>query len=132
MPDGTPRTPPNRQRRLLLALLLVVLGLVVTGIFGLRTWRQYAYTQRVARGEVQVETLRGWMTLSYIERVYGVPEAEQRAALGLPATGFEDRSLREWLAAQGMDAKTGRRTIEALILQRGAVGAKDGRAGSPP
>lgn len=105
----------------LLALALIVAGLVLSGFFGLRTWRQYEYTQRVARGEVQVESLRGWMTLPYIERVYGVPQADLRTALGLPASGFEDRSLREWLNVQGADPQAGRRTIEDLILKRGTV-----------
>jgi len=99
-------------------LLVLLVGVAMLVFFGLRAWRQMDFAQRVESGAVQVETLRGWMTLSYIERVYGVPEAEQRAALGLPATGFEDRSLREWLDSQGQDAEAGRRVVETLILQR--------------
>lgn len=108
---------PSRVKRWWFVLVLLV-GMAMLFFFGLRAWRQMEFAQRVESGAVQVETLRGWMTLSYIERVYGVPEAELRAALGLPATGFEDRSLREWLNTQGMDAEAGRRVVEALILQR--------------
>lgn len=106
------------MRRRWLAALVFCLGLALIIFFSLRTWKQFEYAQRVQTGEIQVETLRGWMTLPYIEQMYGVPEADQRAALGLPAAGFEDRSLRQWLEAAGIDPALGRRRIEALILQR--------------
>jgi hypothetical protein len=115
--DAVSAQPSSTVKRRWFALVLLV-GVAMLVFFGLRAWRQMDFAQRVESGAVQVETLRGWMTLSYIERVYGVPEAEQRAALGLPATGFEDRSLREWLDSQGQDAEAGRRVVEALILQR--------------
>jgi len=111
-------THPRPSRRWL-ALLALCIGLALSTFFGLRACKQFEYAQRVDRGEIQVETLRGWMTLPYIERVYGVPEADQRAALDLPATGFEDRSLRAWFEAEGIEPAAGRRRIEALILQRG-------------
>jgi hypothetical protein len=95
----------------------MVLGAVLVGFFGLRAWHHVEYHARVARGEVQVETLRGWMTLAYIERVYGVPEVELRQALGLPATGFDDRSVHDWSEAAHLDPVASRHTIEKLILK---------------
>ena len=65
----------------------------------------------------KVETLRGWMTLPYIERVYGVPQAELRQALGLPATGFDDRSVHDWGEEAGLDAVASRHIVEKLILE---------------
>lgn len=127
---ATPLAKPRWPR--IVAAALLAAGLVLSGFFGLRTWRQYEFTQRVARGEVQVESLRGWMTLPYIERVYGVPQADLRAALGLPATGFEDRSLREWLSVQGVDPQAGRRTIENLILDRGTGAGPQDQGGRTP
>jgi TRAP-type C4-dicarboxylate transport system permease small subunit len=78
-----------RQRwQVLLAMLALVLGLALVGFFGVRAWHQYEYAHRVASGAVRVESLRGWMTLPYIEKAYGVPEQELRTALGLPSEGF--------------------------------------------
>ena len=110
----------KRSHRRALAWLAIVVGLLLIGAFSVRTWMQYEFTQRVARGEIQVETLRGWMTLPYIAQVYRVPESELRATLGLPATGNDERSLRQWFDAAGIEPKTGRARIEALILAQTA------------
>lgn len=99
------------------SVLAAVAGLVLVVFFAIRVWHQWSYAQRIDSGEVQVENLRGWMTLAYIEKVYRVPEAQTRQALGLPSTGFEDRSLKDWFEATGQDPATGRRKVEALILQ---------------
>ena len=100
------------------AVVAMVVGMALLVGFGLRAWRHFEYNEQIARGEVQVETLRGWMTLAYIARVYGVPEIELRQALGLPATGFDDRSVRQWSKAAHLDPEVSRRTIEKLVLER--------------
>ncbi len=97
-------------------VLAIVLGLALLGVFGVRVWHQGQYAERVASGQIRVETLRGWMTLPYISKLYGVPETRLREALGVPASGDEDRSLRTWLAQSGVDPILGRSRIEALIL----------------
>lgn len=97
-------------------VLLALAGLVAVGLFSVRAWHQWSYTQRLQSGAVQVESLRGWMTLDYIEKAYGVPQARVREVLGLPASGHDERSLREWLDASGRDPEAGRRQVEALIL----------------
>jgi hypothetical protein len=109
--------------------LALVLSLALIGFFSLRAWQQWQYLQRVQRGDVQVQTLRGWMTLAYIEKVYGVPEARLRAALGLPGSGHDERSLREWFDAAGLDPEAARRTVESLILQQKPLPAG---SGTPP
>jgi hypothetical protein len=110
-----------------LGIVAIVAGVLLLIVFGVRSWRQYQFTQRVAAGQIQVESLRGWMTLPYIARVYGVPESQLRASLGLPATGGDDRSLGTWLSLQGIDPLEGRRRIEALILSETARhGSKGG------
>lgn len=113
--EGSRRAGPWPRR---LAVAAVVLGLLLVGVFAWRAWRQHDYQTRLATGELKVDTLRGWMTLSYIERVHGVPEARVREALGLPATGGDDLSLHEWFDSRGMDPLEGRRKVEALILAR--------------
>lgn len=113
-PESNKRSQRSRRWPGLLALAL---GLVLVVSFGWRAWRHFDFQQRVDRGEVQVETLRGWMTLTYIERVFGVPQTELRQALGLPATGFEHRSIRDWGKEAGLDPDAARHTIERLILE---------------
>lgn len=112
MPTATGR----RLRRL--ALLALIAGVVLTSVFAWRAWRQHDYEQRLADGQVRVETLRGWMTLPYIERAHGLPQSEVRAELGLPAEGGDERSLRDWFELQGIDPLLGRQRVEALILRR--------------
>jgi hypothetical protein len=116
-------TPPlpnaslqGRVRRWL-AVVAVLVGMALMVGFGWRVWKQIQFNQRVARGEVQVETLRGWMTLPYIERVYGVPQVELRQALGLPTTGFDDRSVRDWGKEANLDSDVVRRIVEKQILE---------------
>jgi hypothetical protein len=99
-----------------MAAVLVLIGAVLTALYGVRVWRQWAFDARVLRGEVQVEALRGWMTLPYIERRFGVPEAELRRTLGAPAAGDAQRSLHDWIGASGRDPEAVRHDIEALIL----------------
>jgi hypothetical protein len=115
-----PLPPKASQRgrvRRWLALVALLVGIALVVGFGWRAWKQIQFNQRVSRGEVQVETLRGWMTLPYIERVYGVPQVELRQALGLPATGFDDRSVRDWGKEANLDPDTTRQIVEKLILE---------------
>lgn len=123
-PDDPPR-PARWPRRLAVAALVV--GVLLMSVFAWRAWRQHDYQTRLAAGEIQVETLRGWMTLSYIDRVHGVPEAQVREALGLPASGGDDLSLHDWFGTQGIDPLEGRKKIEALILERRSAMQEPGR-----
>lgn len=108
-------------------MVALAVGVAMVAVFGLRAWNQWQFAQRVARGEIQVETLRGWMTLPYIARVHGVPESKLRAALGLPASGHETRSLLKWFRAAGIEPKAGRKVIEALIVAQGRPGGEPAR-----
>lgn len=112
-----PRNDTRRRKRRWLGLLALGLGLVLVLVFGMRAVHQIEFAKRVERGEIQVETLRGWMTLPYIAQLYGVPQAELRAALGLPASGNDERSLRDWFTTAGIEPVAGRQTIETLILR---------------
>lgn len=102
-------------------VMMLMVGLALAAIFGVRAWNQSQYASRVARGEARVDTLRGWMTLPYIARVHGVPEADLRALLGLPAQGDDARSLRQWFEITGTETAAGRRAVESLILERNKV-----------
>jgi hypothetical protein len=113
---GSSSQDSHRKARRWPALLAVAVGALLIAVFGVRAWHQFQFEARVGRGEVQVETLRGWMTLPYIARTYGVPESALRSELGAPATGQGQRSLRDWIDATGRDPATVRAAIEALIL----------------
>jgi hypothetical protein len=108
----------NQRKRNWLAALALSMGVILIAFFGVRTWHQIEFSQRVQRGEIRVETLKGWMTLPYIAHTYNVPEAELRTALGLPASGHEERSLRQWFDTAGIDPLVGRQSLEKLILAR--------------
>ena len=115
MPVATGLTQPKRNW---LAALALCVGVILIAVFGLRTWHQIEFAQLVQRGDVRVETLKGWMTLPYIAQTYKVPEAELRSALGVPASGHEGRSLRQWFDAEGIDPLVGRQALEKMILAR--------------
>ena len=119
--DGRAPTAPGSRRWP--AVLATLVGLALVVAFGLRGWTQWQYAQRVERGEIRVETLRGWMTLPYVARIHGVPEHELRAAIGAPATGHDERSLRQWFEATRTDPLVGRQALEAVIIERGTRGA---------
>ena len=121
--DPAPKTPNASRPRLARWIGWVALsgGIVLVAMFGLRGWKQWQFTERVARGEVQVQTVRGWMTLPYIARLHGVPESALRAAIGAPVAGHEERSLRDWFGATGLSPEAGRRAVEELILARGGM-----------
>ena len=98
---------------------LIAIGVLLLSVYGFQTWRELQFAGRVARGEIQVETLRGWMTLSYVAKTTGVPEIALRRALGVPETGHGERNLRQWFEAAGLDPLAGRQAIEAVILDAG-------------
>ena len=115
------KTPSPRRNRIhkWLAPALLVAGVVLTGVFGARSYHQWDYARKVESGEIRVESLRGWMTLPYIARTYQVPEAGIRQALGLPSSGYPDRSLRVWFNEAGIDPAVGRHKLEALLTGHG-------------
>jgi hypothetical protein len=91
-----PATPPLEERwkrRLLMALL--ILGILLTGMFGVRTVRSFMQFQ--GRGlhmdVTDVEAIRGWMTIPYIAKAYRVPEEYLFAHLDIPPEGNRNKSL---------------------------------------
>lgn len=112
------RLPPAWRRRL--GVVAVVSGLAISALFGYRAIRIFDHHQRVARGEIQVESLRGWMTLPYVAQRYHVPESALREALGLAPTGHDERSLGDWFHEADIDPVAGRKAVESLILSKQA------------
>jgi hypothetical protein len=77
------------RRRRLLAIVLVIFGLIITGYFGMRAVRsfrqlQYIHQQGLDRGVDSVEAVRPWMTIRFIAEAYAVPEEYLYNALAIP------------------------------------------------
>ncbi|MBI1877133.1 MAG: hypothetical protein HYR94_02670, partial [Chloroflexi bacterium] len=82
------------RRRWIFALVLVILGLVITTYFGLRAVRsfqqlRYIHEQGLDRGIASVDAIRPWMTIRFIAVAYAVPEEYLYSALAIP---FERRN----------------------------------------
>jgi hypothetical protein len=77
------------RRRRLLAIVLVIFGLIITGYFGMRAVRsfrqlQYIHQQGLDRGVASVEAVRPCMTIRFIAVAYAVPEEYLYNALAIP------------------------------------------------
>jgi hypothetical protein len=92
---------PFRQRALI--LILIGLGLLIVGFFGLRTFSAF----REFRGhrpppafeskqpETDVELIRDWMTIPFIGKMYHVAPPVIFDALGIPMKGNQEKSLEQ-------------------------------------
>jgi hypothetical protein len=111
-----PRTP-SASRHLMLSIALVIAGAALAGFFGVRAYHAYnRFQQReLAAGTTDVEAIRGWMTLPYIARGYGVPEDALFTALGIPKPGNERLSVKQLVAKYGRDPQATRETIQHVL-----------------
>lgn len=85
-PAGAPRTIPWRR---ILPIALILLGALLTVIYGLRSVRsfrqvQYIQQQGLDRGTASVDAIQPWMTVRFIAVAYAVPEEYLYSALGIP------------------------------------------------
>ena len=82
----------NEQR---LFIILSILGIVLIGVFGLRTIRSSIRLQKMGLkpGTTEVEAIRGWMTVPYIATAYGVPEEYLFQELAIPSEKNQQKSL---------------------------------------
>jgi len=110
---------PFASRHLMLTIALVIVGAALVGFFGVRAYHTYnRFQQReLAAGTIDVEAIRGWMTLPYIARAYDVPEDALFAALGIPKSGNERLSIKQLVAKYGRDPQATRETIQQALQQ---------------
>ena len=110
------KTRSSSYRRVL-TIALVVVGLGLVGFFGLRAYRAYTRFQPDApvAGMIDVEAIRGWMTLSYIARAYGVPEDSLFEALTIPKAGNARLSVKQLVAKYDRDPQATRQTIQQVV-----------------
>jgi hypothetical protein len=107
------------SRRLILTIALVIVGAALVGWFGLRAYHAYTRFQRseLTAGTTDVEAIRGWMTLPYIARAYGVPEDALFAALEIPKPGNQRLSVKQLVAKYRRDPQATRQAIQQVLLQ---------------
>ena len=93
----------SRQRALITGL--IVIGIIIVGFFGWRTFHAF----REFRGhrphpfppegavspETDVSLIRDWMTIGFISQTYHTPPDLLYKALGIPPNGNEHKSLKQ-------------------------------------
>jgi hypothetical protein len=102
-----------------LTIVLVIIGLGLVGFFGLRAYRAYTRFQPDAPAAQlrDVEAIRGWMTLPYIARAYGVPEDALFEALAISKAGNERLSVKQLVAKYGRDPQAARQTLQQAVRE---------------
>lgn len=118
-----PKPAQMRRPRWLKFLIagLIVAGLALVVVFGLRAVRSYRIMMmrdQLKTGATDVELIRGWMTVPYIARVYGVPQDILYDSLGIqPEQGKRQPNLsdinRDYFPGQQGEAA---RRVKAAIL----------------
>lgn len=81
----TPQKSKNGQT--VWIILLVVAGLVLIAVFGMRAVRSFRFLRHgpPRPDSTDVSAIRGWMSFGYIEKVYAVPPDVLEKGLNLPA-----------------------------------------------
>lgn len=111
----------GNPRRLLIAV--VVLGLLLSVFFGVgaaRSMIRIAATGLEA-GKSDAESIRGWMTVPYIARVFELPAEELYARIGAPQAGSDKKSL-QTLNKEYFPGKRGYLVAKAKEAVRGMAG----------
>ena len=92
---------PSKQRAIV--TILIGLGLLSIGFFGLRTVRAFRAFRshhppppfETERAETNVELIRDWMTIPFIARMYRIPPPILFEALDIPHNRNEEKSLKQ-------------------------------------
>jgi hypothetical protein len=75
--------------------VLLIFGIVLTAIFGFRAVRSFAQVRLTGLqpGTTDVGAIRGWMTIPYISKAYGVPSDYLYQQINVPASGSDAKNL---------------------------------------
>lgn len=94
---------PQRWRAL--TLVLVITGVIIAGLFGLRTlrilreFREHGpppvFSEDERSAQTDVELIRDWMTIPFVGKLYQVPSRLLFRALDIPPQGNQEKSLRQ-------------------------------------
>ena len=91
----------RKQRNFVVGLIII--GLMIMAIFGLRTVRAFRQLHGLPppppfapeRVETDVELIRDWMTVPFVSQMYHVRQQVLFEALEIPQPGNRDKSLRQ-------------------------------------
>jgi hypothetical protein len=91
-------TTSPKQRAVVIGL--IVLGILFTIFFGMRAFhafRKFNGHRPPSPGKIEtdVELIRDWMTISFISKMYHVPEKTIFDTLNITPLGSHDKSLKE-------------------------------------
>ena len=87
-----------KQRALVIGL--IILGILFTIFFGMRAFHAFKKIDGhrpppPGKVETDVELIRDWMTVSFIARMYRVPEKDIFDALNISPQGNHEKSLKD-------------------------------------
>lgn len=88
-----PRPASQKTNRWIWVLLTV--GIVLTAFFGFRAVRSFAQVRLTGLqpGTTDVGAIRGWMTIPYISKAYGVPSDYLYQQINVPPSGNDAKNL---------------------------------------
>jgi hypothetical protein len=119
-----------------LAILLIIIGLVIISLYGLRSIRsyrefQYIRAEGLDRGAARLDAIRSWMTVRYVGVAYAVPEEYIFAQLEIP---YNRRNSHETLGALNDEYEMGKspRGEYPEIIDRVIQAIRDYRANPVP
>jgi hypothetical protein len=90
----------NPKQRALMVSGLILLGVLFTIFFGVRAFHAFKKIDGhrpppPGKVETDVELIRDWMTVSFIARMYRVPEKDIFDTLNISPLGNHDKSLKD-------------------------------------
>lgn len=115
---------PIKQRALI--TILIGLGLLIVGFFGLRTVSAFKEFRghrpppsfESKQPETDVELIRDWMTIPFIAKMYHVPVPLIFEALDIPMKGNQEKSLEQLNAEYFSDSERFvEKTVKAVVLE---------------
>jgi membrane protein DedA with SNARE-associated domain len=108
-------------RHLLTAL--IVIGALAAAWFGARSYGSFLLLRSAyAAGTPQLASMRPWMTLDYVEKVYRVPLADLLPHLNLPSTTARAESLKSIADRRGVPRFDFVRDVQSAAAKVLAVG----------
>lgn len=110
-----PRRPLLSQH--MIATILVVVGLLLMGMFGLRAFRSFTGIRQngLEPGPPGVERIRSWMTVPHVADLYDIPAAEIFAEIGVPQAGNEQASLEQIARQYAISPEQMRGAIDVVL-----------------
>lgn len=77
-----------------LAIGLLSIGLILTGVYGVRAVKTYLIIRNAENSVENPVVLKRWMTIPYLSKTYRIPEAYLYKTLNVPVEGNDNRNLR--------------------------------------